>query len=81
MATTTVRARRETHEKLRRLSAESGKPIPEVLDEAVELLERERLLDATNAAFAALRRDPEAWEAELAERRLWEATLADGQED
>jgi hypothetical protein len=81
MPSTTVRAHQKTHAKLRRLSAESGRPIPDVLDEAVELLERERLLDATNAAFAALRDDATAWKAEQDERQLWETTLADDLKD
>lgn len=35
------------------------------------------LLAETNAAYAALKADPAAWHEELAERELWEATLAD----
>ncbi len=52
-----------------------------LLDDAIEALRRERLLDETNAAFAALKRDPKAWKAELEERRAWDATLTDGLED
>jgi hypothetical protein len=39
--------------------------------------ERERFLDAANAAFACLRDDPERWREEIRERSLWEGTLAD----
>jgi AbrB family looped-hinge helix DNA binding protein len=39
------------------------------------------LLEETNRAYAALRADPQAWEEELAERRRWETTLADGLDD
>jgi hypothetical protein len=39
------------------------------------------LLDAMNAAYAALRNDPAAWPDELRERALWDETLADGLED
>lgn len=46
-----------------------------------ENLERyHRLLVETNQAYAALRADPSAWDAELAERQVWEATIADGLE-
>jgi hypothetical protein len=35
-----------------------------------------------NAAYAALRNDPQAWGEELAERALWDRALDDGlQED
>ena len=52
-----------------------------VLDEAVESLRRQRLLQETNRAFEALRSDPKAWQAELMERRQWEATLGDDLKD
>jgi hypothetical protein len=43
-----------------------------------QALSAQELLDATDRAYAALRADPEAWAAELAERALWDATLLDG---
>ncbi len=52
-----------------------------VLEKAIEHYRRQRFLDATNAAFAALRNDPERWREELEEREAWDATLADGLED
>jgi hypothetical protein len=51
--------------------------MPEVLDEAVEVLRRTRILEDASHAFAALRDDPKAWRAELAEREMWEGTLGD----
>jgi len=42
---------------------------------AVEQLtdsEREGILNEANAAYAALRADPQAWEAERAEREAWQ---------
>jgi len=41
----------------------------------------EAFLDEVNAAFARLRADPRAWEEELAERQLWDFSLADGLEE
>jgi hypothetical protein len=35
-------------------------------------------LEGLNEDFARLRADPEAWEEELAERRLFDGALADG---
>ena len=37
-----------------------------------------RLLEEANRDYAALRADPEAWRAELAERSIWDAALQDG---
>jgi hypothetical protein len=31
-----------------------------------------------NEGYARLRADPEAWQEELDERRLWDTTMADG---
>jgi len=36
------------------------------------------MLEAGNVAYAALKKNPKAWEREVAERRLWESTSADG---
>ena len=80
MASDTVRIKPETHAKLKAISEATGRSMPEVLDQAVEVLRRQRLLDATNEAFAALKSDPKAWKAEQAERAAWEATLSDGLE-
>lgn len=79
MASETVRIKAETHAKLRNLADASGQSMPEVLDQAVESLRRQRLLEAANEAYARLKQDPKQWQAELEERALWEATLADGQ--
>ena len=41
---------------------------------------RKKLIQASNEAYAKLRRNPKAWKEELEERALWDATLADGLE-
>ena len=74
----TVRISQTAHDILRALARAEGKPMLAVLDEAVEALRRQRFLEQVNAAYAALRADPQAWEAHEPERREWEATLADG---
>lgn len=81
MAGTTVRVSEETHAALRRLAHETHEPLPRVIARAVELYRRQRLLDETNAAFAALRADPQAWGVEQEERSAWEITLSDGLRD
>lgn len=77
MATDTVRIKAETHAKLRDIAKSSGKSMPEVLDEAVEVLRRARLLEDTSRAFESLRSDAKAWRMELAEREAWATTLND----
>ena len=47
----------------------------------IEKYRHQRLLQETNEAYAALRENPKACKAELAERKEWEITMADGQED
>lgn len=78
MATTTVRLAETTRAALRQLAAETGEPMSVVLEKAVEAYRRQRLFAQANAAYAALRSDPEVWAEEVAERREWEATLSDG---
>lgn len=75
---TTVRINTETHSKLRALAESAGESMPELLEKAVEAYRRQRLLDETNLAFAALRNDPAEWQAELDERQDWDTTLLDG---
>jgi len=81
MAAPTVRVKEETHAALTELSRETRLPMQEVLAQAVEAYRRERFLTELNASFAALRENPEAYEAEMEERRAWDATLSDGLED
>jgi predicted transcriptional regulator len=81
MASTTVRVSMHTHELLRKLAEASGEPLHKVLERAVENYRREQFYAEFNAAFERLRADPVAWEEELAERALWERTLADGLDD
>jgi hypothetical protein len=52
-----------------------------VLDKAVEEYRRRLFWERVDAAAGDLRKDSAAWEEEMAERRAWDATLADGLED
>ncbi len=78
MGTTTVRISEATRAVLRELAAEAREPIAGVLAKAVETYRRQRLLEQANAAYAALRSDPSAWQEEMTEREGWDATPADG---
>lgn len=73
-----TRISERTHRTLKQLAVESGRTFEQVIDDAVAVYERERLLTAINNGYAALRSDPEAWAAEQRERALWDGTLTDG---
>ena len=79
-ATTTIRVSRRTRDQLQLLAEQYGRSMQAVLEEAVELYQGQRLLEATNAAYAALRADLPAWQALQEERAEWDATLNDGLE-
>jgi predicted transcriptional regulator len=81
MTSTTVRVSEPTHRALCELSEQLGESMQGILDRAIEDFRRKRLLERANAAYAALRDNPEAWKEEQAERMNWEATLSDGLED
>lgn len=78
---TTIRVTSQARDTLRQLAQITGKPQQDVVDEAVEAYRRQVLLDKANAAYAALRSDVTAWEAELQERQAWDATVGDRQEE
>lgn len=78
MAQTTVRITEETREQLRLLARESHESIQQILAKAVETYRRQRILEVTNAAYAAWKADPDQWAKERDERALWETALADG---
>lgn len=67
MDTTTIRVDRATHSRLLELSRASGVSLVDTVREAAEALRRQRLAQTVARELADLRRDPEAWEAYLAE--------------
>ena len=74
---TTVRIDKRSGSVLSSLAKESGQAKKEILAEAIEHLRRERILEAANAGFAALRNDSKGWAGEVKERRAWDSTLSD----
>ncbi len=75
---TNVRISNDTHSTLRGLADVEGQSMQAVLDKAVECYRRSRFWDEVEMAAGNLRGDQTAWNDELTERRVWEATLADG---
>ena len=76
-----VRISKATVAKLQLLADEKQLSVSAIIDAAVEEYRRQWIFDQADAAYRALRADPEAWAAELAERREWDVTLMDGLED
>ncbi len=77
----TTRISEPTRETLRRLAEASGEPMQVILDRAVETYRRQRFLEESNRAFAALKAKAKESKSEQTEREAWDATLADGLED
>lgn len=75
VATTTIRVRRTTHQRLQKQAEATGQSVTQVLEEAADLLEEQRMLES----FA---RSYEKHGDEIrAEMRDWEATASDGLQD
>lgn len=66
---------------LRELSGKSNESMQAVLERALESYRRQCFLEESNAAFASLRENSEAWQKEEEERAEWDITLADGLEE
>ena len=79
--TTTVRITEKAQGVLREIADRSGVSMQDVLDRAVEVYRRHLILNEANRAYSIMKADPDLWNAELSERRLWESTLSDGIED
>jgi len=78
MSSVNVRVSSQSYQLLKSLAQDFGQSMQSVIDEALEELRRRKILEATNAAFSALKADKKAWNEELNERGLWENTLTDG---
>lgn len=74
----TVNLSEDAHKTLVKLAETSGETVQSVLDKAIENYRRYVFLVQATQAFATLRQDEELWQEELAERDLWDQTLADG---
>jgi hypothetical protein len=73
-----LRIDRRTNSILSNLARETGLAKKVIVARAVERMRRERLLDAMNAGYAALKASPDRWAEELEERQVWDNAAADG---
>ncbi len=71
----------QAFQKLKILATHSNQSIEDVLFQAVDCYYRARVLSGICDSYEALKKDPKAWEEELQERALWDATLDDGLDD
>ena len=78
---TQIRVNEATHAAIRNLAKESGDSMQSVIDKAISRYKRELFLKSLNGDFERLRADTEEWAEELEERKLWEQTLLDGDEE
>jgi len=81
MSTTTIRVRSKTRATLRELANSAGLSMQDVLDQAVEQLQRRMYLEGLKADYAALRADSKASRDFDREAALWDRATADGLED
>jgi predicted transcriptional regulator len=80
MASTSIRIDEEALATLRELAKRQRQPVQTVLRQAIDHYRREKFLEEANAAFAALKGNPNAWAEEQQERELWDRTAGDGEE-
>lgn len=76
-ATRATRITDRDHRRLLRLAEATGQSHVEVLGRALDMFERQHMLDALQAGFDRLRADDQAWSDELRERADWDVTSAD----
>lgn len=74
---TTIRVSDEAKRRIAALARETGRAMTELLDEAVEALERRVFFETLNERYRLLRSDPVAWAEIEAERRGLEGHLRD----
>jgi len=76
-----VRVSADTHEMLRILAVEAGKPMQEIIDRAVEEYRQSSFLRGLDEDFRALSKDEKAWNEHVDELTDWETTVTDGLDD
>jgi predicted transcriptional regulator len=81
MATTTMRVSLRARDLLQELAQMSGRSMQAVVEQAREQYRRQQLLEATNAAYASLRAQPEASASLQQERLAWDQTRAERVEE
>jgi|EndophyteCoNSPM_1038545.scaffolds.fasta_scaffold20573_1 hypothetical protein len=66
------------HRVLQNLATQTGMQHQEIIHQALDIYQRERLLDDIASGFERLRSNPKAWKSEEEERALWDNATGDG---
>lgn len=74
----TTRISESDHRVLQNLAVITGKQHQEIIHEALDNYQRDRLLDEINAGYSRIRADRKSWAAMKSERRLLGEAGADG---
>ncbi len=74
---TTIRVSDSTRSRFARLAAATGRPMTQLVDEAVDALERRLFFDQLTARYRELRDDEKLWADVLAERGAESGALSD----
>jgi predicted transcriptional regulator len=74
---TTIRISESTHSRFARLAATTGRPMTQLVDEAVDALERRLFFEQLVSGYEALHDDDKAWADVVAERAAEAGTLGD----
>ena len=74
---TTIRVANRTRDRLAALATATGRPMTEVVEDALEALERRIFFESFNERYGELRTDPSVWADVEAEREQEEGVLRD----
>lgn len=74
---TTIRVSTRTRDRLAALAAATGRPMTEVVEEALDAFERRVFFESLNERFEELRADKVAWGSVEAERSREEGAIKD----
>jgi len=77
MATTTIRVNGPTHDRFAKLARATGRPMSQLVEEAIEALERRMFFELFSDRYEALRADTDAWHEIEAERAIEAGALRD----
>jgi hypothetical protein len=78
MSELTIDISETTHNTLLHLAQTSGDDLVTIMDRAVENYRRYIFLVQADRSFTKLRQNEELWHEEIAERQMWDLTIADG---
>ena len=78
MPGTTVRISDTSRELLRELAHRTGSSMQDVIAKALDEYQKRLFWAQAEHDFLAMREEKDVWEAELAEREVWDASLNDG---